>query len=254
MAYKDDWSSINSKEAIANHQLPIQLFDRKHIKLFLEAYRLKYPAKVEEYLFLCKISTSDWKFISKLYRAGNWHHYGPAAQRTSFWDLWLVADKILEICKTSKGYSHQKYIDRQNAYYKSAREHLNRMYDEHKVRMCTFDFTQDNGVKINAPGLLRECWSENSKHPMRTLYYFDYVIAGKLYVSDKIHTIHPKYEQLYIRSKIRNWHLDSIKDHFAYADDTFVKLAEYAKQQQWEILKDYNTEELTELLTKPDSG
>jgi hypothetical protein len=226
----EHWRSQNAQKCIDNFEYPIPMFTKFNLSSFLKAYQKAYPANLNEYAFLAKISVADWKFCAKRFRCTSWHHYGPTAQRTGFWDLWALSDEILSKCRTKDGrYQYQLLVNYISSSKAQTRLHTNDLYQKKKIRLCIIKFLGTAGI-IYAPCLIQEHWGKSRK---QDIVYFDYVQIKEYHKCDSPTMLSTediqKLEGFAITNTFRRFDETTFTKFSTFHKSSFTKLFKYAE-------------------------
>ena len=257
--YGDRWMSHNAKSCIANHMLPKACIDKYHVKKFLSDFQKAYPSRISEVQLLSQLNQEDWKYLIKHYKCTEWHHFGSLAQRTGFYDMWALSEKVLDRCRTSNGkYSYQIIVDGRNQHNKNMRNILNEQYKNKEVGLCMFKYRDDHG-EIYAPGIVREWWT-NGKKPKRVLevYFYDYVDLTKLvkceHVNQLTNTQLSVEGAFSVTSSFSKVDYDNFAKFSMFPATSFDKILKYADDRKWTFRKyDEDARETLEYIGPPKS-
>lgn len=232
----EKWKSQNAQRCINNFEYPIPMFTKKNLSKFLLAYQTAYPSRVSEYVFLSKLSVSDWKFCAKQYKCTSWHHYGPTAQRTGFWDLWALAEEVLLKCRISDtNYQYQLLINHKASVKLQTRNRTNEMYQKNQVRLGVIKFLSSAGI-VYAPCIIQERWGKSRK---QDIVYFDYVQIREYHKCDSPNLLNTEDIQQLPEFAITNIFRKCDKETFSkfsiFKRTSFDKLIDYANENQLSI-------------------
>ena len=236
----DNWKSRNATNAIKQHMLPMVCFNLDHIRPFLRDYQSAYPKRLDELSLLSKLSPDDWKAVAKQFKCTEWHHYGQAAQRVGFWDMWAVAEVVLSVCRSSSGkYQIQLLKEQQQKYFKQYRKKANQLNAGRCVRLIMFKYESDKG-EIYAPGILKESYrGHKNSHRHAEVFYMDYLLAGKFHKNDIVHYLSAEDTSVKYRfaiiTTITTIDPESISRLSRFKYHNFKKLLDYASSQNWKI-------------------
>lgn len=165
----DESISRNALQSIRYFEVPLESIKRKTLKEFLKAYNRCYPFKIDEYKALSQLTDQDWQFFARQYLPTVHHHYGCDYQYLGFYDLWALAEDILNKARTPRGsYNIQSLTDKNKSTQKEFNEAKNneKYYQFTTVVISMFPHKDDEGkFIIKAPALV--CKDK--------IYFYDYV-------------------------------------------------------------------------------
>lgn len=90
--------SVRSQEAIESFEVPISMFSKSLILEFIEENKESFS--VEELEYLGKVSVEKWKYIATELEPSSWHHTGSYYKKTNHYNLYSIAEYIIEIKDT----------------------------------------------------------------------------------------------------------------------------------------------------------
>lgn len=91
MGYIKQSRSVNSKNAIDNYEVPLNLFTEELLQDFQLESDIEYY-DIDSKVF--KLPLSVWKFTATAYGASSWHHTGKYFNCTNHYDLYSIAEYL----------------------------------------------------------------------------------------------------------------------------------------------------------------
>ncbi len=118
--YKDYSRSNRSAAAIEAHEMPLSMFNKERIGIFLKDAKEENYLETADFYFLKTLPVNLWKFAAKDLGRASWHHTSSHYNKTDHFCLYSISDHLAEnyddIVKRHKEHQkHQKQAEQNKA-------------------------------------------------------------------------------------------------------------------------------------------